>query len=480
MKYAQAAILAAALWLSFPAPSPACSLAAGYLPPSNFELVRDTEGIVLAKCTKSIPNEREASQMVFDVVKVLKGDPDVKTLTLMGWDAWRGSASPEDFSGPRPGAYSGACNAYDYKVDLHFLLFLQGSGRNRWVSGPPFTRINEDVSGPDAPWVKAVTHYVRIAALGTVDLQKAALRELASRTENPVPGLAADIRHHFATPHDSKSYEDLKKIYDETQNAGVRANVLWAFAKGKHTAAVDVVCGLVDSGDWLRFSGPISRYTRELKSASVSEALLKQLGEKQVQLNAYTRREILEAVAEGADAASTPALIGLLKPESPEDLLALKSYFVRHPDPKATALYAQYAGKEFEQAQPDLTLAIAAMGDRGVLDWALAPDKIGADYRWLSPAVIAVSPLPEAEKAVQEILKTADPKIVLDLIRGYGRSRSPQRIPRILECYSLQAKDPAMARGTRDLLQKLAREGDDAAAEAYKKLFPGNPESDDR
>jgi hypothetical protein len=140
----------------------------------------------------------------------------------------------------------------------------------------------------------------------------------------------------------------------------------------------------------------------------------------------------------------------------------------------------RFVGKDYEQMPPELPLAIAAMGNREVLTWALTVDKISADKLWLSRSVIAVSPLPEAETAAQGILKGTDPKAILQLLQGYSRSRSPQRLSRILECYSVRSKDPTLARATRDLLQQLAREGDDSAADALKKLFPAKPTGNDR
>jgi hypothetical protein len=474
MKYAQAAILAAALWLSFPAATPACSLAPGYLHPSNFELVRDTPVIVLAKALKVVPSQERTPRIEFDVVRVLKGALKEKTLTFVGWDRWEGGSNPEDFSGVRRGALTGACNAYDYKLDLLYVLFIHGQDGQWNVSGPPFCRINEDVSGPDAPWAQAVSHYIRIAALGTVDLQKAALRELETQTENPTPGLAADIRQHFAAPHGSKPYEDLKKIYDDAQDERIRANVLWAFAQGKHTSAVQLICDLIDSGDWAKYWGPVTRYAKELKSASVSEALLKQVGAKKGLLRPEARRDLLEAISESADAGSTPALMELLVPETSEDRLTLLKFFVRHPDPKATAIYSRMAANNYEESPNLLLVSVAAMGDRDVLTWALTPGKTALDQRLISLQVFAASPLPEADQAAQDILNGTDYELILLLMQSYRESRTSQRIARLLQGFELREKNPRLETTVREVLGIMARAGDSDAEDALKKLPPSS------
>jgi len=472
MKRLRVLILAVALGFSAPKPSPACSLAPGYLHPSNFELVRDTQVIVLAKAVKVFPSQDRTPRIEFDIVKVLKGDLKARTLTSMGWNRWEGGSNPEDFSNVRRGALSGACNAYDYKLDLLYVLFINGQDGQWGVSGPPFCRINEDVAGPDAPWVKAVTHYIRIAALGAVELQKAALRELAAQTENAVPGLAVDIQRHFATPHSSKSYEDLKKLYDETQDAGLRANVLWAFAQGRHTPAVQLICDLIDSGDWTKYWGPVTEYAKVLKSASVSGALLKQLGAMKSLLRPGARLNLLEVIAESADARSTPALMELLASESSEDRLSLLKFFVRHPDPEATAIYSRMAAKNYEESPNVLLLSVAAMGDRDVLSWALTPGKTALDQRLLSLQVLAASPLPEADKAAQDILNGIDFESTILLMQSYRWSKIPQRIPRLLQGFALREKNPRLETTVREVLDTMARAGDSDAGDALKKLPP--------
>ena len=99
-------LVAGLAFASHLAPTRACSTTAGYLMPSNFELVRDTQAIVLAKATRLAKKDDEASQVEFDVVQVLKGQVDVKTLTLFGHLQWCGESDPLDFSTARPGARS--------------------------------------------------------------------------------------------------------------------------------------------------------------------------------------------------------------------------------------------------------------------------------------------------------------------------------------------------------------------------------------
>src|SRR2546430_10079097 len=62
-------------------------------------------------------------------------------------------------------------------------------------------------------------------------------------------------------------------------NDDTRSGVLWAFSRGKHTAAVDLICGLINSGQWTRYYMPITDYAEETRSSSVSELQLKQRSE---------------------------------------------------------------------------------------------------------------------------------------------------------------------------------------------------------
>ena len=100
-----------------------CSLAPGYLMPSNYELVRDTPVIALGT-VRRITSGRERS-VVIDITEVLKGGIPTKTIEVEGGGPYLGPSKLNDFSSARPGAYTGGCLAYDYKRGTSFLLFLR-------------------------------------------------------------------------------------------------------------------------------------------------------------------------------------------------------------------------------------------------------------------------------------------------------------------------------------------------------------------
>ena len=62
-----------------------------------------------------------------------------------------GRSAGETFEQARPGAFAGACIAYDYRLGGRYLLFLGKRPSAGWrVQGPPFTRVNEEVDGRDS------------------------------------------------------------------------------------------------------------------------------------------------------------------------------------------------------------------------------------------------------------------------------------------------------------------------------------------
>ena len=208
----------------FTADSFACSLAPGYLQPSNYDLVRATEAIVVAQAVSyGISPEAKSeygAQFRFRVLVILKGRLEKTELAIGGIDSYYGKSSDNDFRSARPGAFTGACNAYDYKVGGIFVLFLRKSDSGWVVSGPPFTRINEEVDSVNSPWVAVIQHYVRIGAIGNYEVEKGELRKLQEtakkNTGNAVypSGLSEDIESYFQRPYPTRSYGDLIALYN--------------------------------------------------------------------------------------------------------------------------------------------------------------------------------------------------------------------------------------------------------------------------
>jgi hypothetical protein len=111
----------------------------------------------------------------FKVKEVLKGELKKDTVALEGTiDIYDGpNDRPPPYDLVRPGGRRGSCHAEDYKLGTEFLLFLKSST----VYWAPLSATNEEVSGPNDPWVWWVKGY--LAGKTTADLaSKAPARSL--------------------------------------------------------------------------------------------------------------------------------------------------------------------------------------------------------------------------------------------------------------------------------------------------------------
>ncbi|KRA80709.1 hypothetical protein [Altererythrobacter sp. Root672] len=188
-------------------PAAACSLGPAYQVPTNLELARDAEVIVLAQVVGGSMNtaDPEASTITIRPAATLKGNVPAGDITLRGMllagDVGRESnvlSNPYEFKAAHPVSYWGACIRYVFPQGTNALFFLKQGADGAWVpSGGPFSRWAEDVPGMDAPWVELSRLYVRAA--GLPDAERIALLESArdsqrARQGDPLAQLvAADI-----------------------------------------------------------------------------------------------------------------------------------------------------------------------------------------------------------------------------------------------------------------------------------------------
>ncbi len=196
-------LLALALAAALPAARPAiaCSVVSSYRVPTNFELVESAEAIVLGTVERQ---EGEGSPFDTEVVVrptlLLKGAALPAEVRLRGYLAKGGGnfatrSGPSELRRVNPDALTGGCNRYVFDRGMQLVLFLQRDGKGVLrPSLPPFSRAAEDVPGPDSLWVKAVRHYVEIAAL-PADRRRAAMiarRNALRRSGDPDALLLAD------------------------------------------------------------------------------------------------------------------------------------------------------------------------------------------------------------------------------------------------------------------------------------------------
>jgi hypothetical protein len=428
--------------------------------PSNFETVVLADAIVLGKAVE-ITEKNRAS---FEVERVLKGKVEETSLILDGNSQWRGASDPEDFSRPRQGAGAGACIAYDYRLKSRFLLFLSRSGKEWYVSMIPFARVNEEVSGADAPWVLAVTEYVRIAALAVVEDRKKGLRELAESTK--VPGLKVDIARHFQRPHGSKPFEDLKELYDHAQSEDARDRVLWAFANGKHASAGELMRTVLASDRWKDHVEAISAYAAALSDPVLLRSLI--LTMKDGGIPEGIRSVIVQAVADGGDVTVSDHVLELFRNGNDEEAWLLSRFFQRNPRPEAAAELRRRVGQGYIEKQ-DLTYKLAALGDPVVVEWALKDWKNPGDKRWIPVGVLAISPLGSADDTAQAIIRGNSDAVDL-LAQGYADSTSPHRVDRLLQIFHLKPANFVARGAARRSLESLAYWGDTRAKDELEKL----------
>lgn len=446
----------------------ACSVSAGYLKPSNYELVRDAKAIVLAKAirVREGPDGREVD---FEVVAIFKGDVTEKTLTDSGHDNYQGASDPADFSRARPGAYRGSCTAMDYKIGVHFLLLLN-RGRDQWVvSGPPFTRINEEVDGGDAPWAKAVKAYVGIAALGDGAKQKAALKELlagakkADKSDKYQAALAADIERHLASPHGSKSFEDLMELYKQAATDQERRPVMWALARGGHEAAKPFIREMLKSGEWKKHVKPVAEYVAAVKD----KESLPLLAGAFPTAKAEDRWAIMWSLIQTADETQGQAMHDVLKAANAEEASRLTKWFSQHPSNEAIEICSKLLGEEYEK-KSQLTYGLAGMGDAKTVEWALRFAKEQSESRWIAFYVLARSPLAEADDAARKVIASDDITAVTALVQGYEESFAVHRVARLDEALARHKSNAEVRIWIMRSLQSLADAGDTKAKEVIK------------
>ncbi|HYX25390.1 MAG TPA: hypothetical protein VFC23_14645 [Thermoanaerobaculia bacterium] len=132
-------------------PAWGCSVIAGAAVPTNYEIVREAEAIVLARSIHWQPSagvERSPwGSIRFEVEEVLKGDFRPSTVTLGGNLEFAGRGPENDFSQARPGTYAGSCQAYDYRLDHHYLFYLRRDGdeEEKAMAGRLFERVREAI-----------------------------------------------------------------------------------------------------------------------------------------------------------------------------------------------------------------------------------------------------------------------------------------------------------------------------------------------
>jgi len=166
----------------------ACEAVRGYRIPTNIELVQDADVIVLARVVSGpAPSAAigvpwsDPGQVVLDPVETLKGSQAGQTLRLFGVTVERNGQpvkpAPTPLTEAHPSASEGGCVRQKYAIGTLVVAMFKQSRQGLKELAFPFARQTEDVSGPDATWVRAVRYYVA-ASQGSRSAQRRAFARL--------------------------------------------------------------------------------------------------------------------------------------------------------------------------------------------------------------------------------------------------------------------------------------------------------------
>jgi hypothetical protein len=448
-------------------PTFACSLQESYLRPSNYDLVKEADSIVLAEAVSF----NSKTGFIFNILEVIKGDFTENFLIVDGGPDYLGRTDENDFSNVRRGAGTGACNAYDYRVAKKFLLFVNKTKSGWVVSGPPFSRINEEVDDVDSPWVVAVRHYVRISSLNNYEVEKNELnilKEYAEKGEDTKKypeGLIKDVEAYFNSPYPTKSYQDLITLYNNPSKEE-RRKVLWALIESNHSETKVIIQNLLQSGEWEEYIFPVCKYLEQTKD----RGYINTLGSAYLKLKGRSKRwDIMWALIDLADEKDTDLMLAALKSANEEEASRIAVWFVRHPAMEATDIIKKLVDKKYH-SRWELAFSLAGLGDEKVLWWGKKMINSSDKDRWMGYYIVAHSPLAEADKLAVNTIKKNKPKDLIPLIQGYKDSFNPYRYKRLHDIIDLKSEDTQVDYWLKIVLEEMEREGDNKAAELRRSM----------
>jgi hypothetical protein len=428
--------------------SDACSVTERFIAPTNYELVAAADTIVVAKAVASTGARRDVGDITFEVTAVIKGKKLSlgATVRLEGTTSYGGASAADDFSKARPGAFAGGCIAYDYAVDHHFLLFLSNTGGSWQVSGPAFSRANEEVDPKGDAWTTGVREYARIAALPAPAERIKELHALQARFSGAKAtagerAIATDIASHFVSATPAKSFGELKPMYDA--NPGDVRILLAIGLSGDPAAATfmaKVTADVARAGatDPVKLDAVAAYYEKVKDPAAMGK-----LGELYISLGAQHQSErwpLMWLLIRHADGSLQAVMERALAGASDEEAGHLALWFAQHPSDTARKDLRRRIGSDYE-GKWELALGLAGTGDTDVLRWA--QDKLAAmadDKRWIAGYVVARSPRPEADQAARAIIAKGGSDLEA-LVDGYEEAVHAHVDERLAEI-ERTSKDP--------------------------------------
>lgn len=209
-----ATVLVALSFAAAPAAAFACTVSAGYAPPTNFQLANDANTIVLGEVVGGgigSPAQPGMSSITVHPIVALKGllpGADFKlggmSLAESGGATASAAGDPLAFGAPDPATLGDDCIRRVFPLHAQALFFLKREN-GEWVpAGGPLSRWAQDVSGLDASWAQLASLYAQASMLPLEDGRKMLEQRHAALVSRPddaqAAAMAADIEHSLAGP----------------------------------------------------------------------------------------------------------------------------------------------------------------------------------------------------------------------------------------------------------------------------------------
>ena len=195
-----ALLLGAAL---FAAPAAACSMREGYRTPTNFELVRQADLIVVARVVSG-PTDLNAGDtwVTVEPVRVLKGTLPAEPLRVPGVLGLDGESLPTPLGPSHFSAGMGACIRLFYPQGGLILAMFERKPEGMQPLWAALGRATEDVEAADGVWVRVAEAYAALQRdVSDAGLRAAAETRLAALRAMPddflAQAMAIDLQHYL-------------------------------------------------------------------------------------------------------------------------------------------------------------------------------------------------------------------------------------------------------------------------------------------
>lgn len=399
---------------------------------SNYHRVRETPLIVLARpvstweVTELDPNRAPYSptqtRVSFEVGRVLKGSYKKKTLTLAAWIvAGQPERTPEDdFLVARHFYFSANCEQNrGFSLNQWYVLFLErdrtprsagSGGRLHWrLAEERRGRVEELVDGPHSPWVLAVEHYAKIAALNARKSELEALVALQQQVivdpnKASLRALVPDINVALCDARSGLTTEEVIALYRGMNGSAERIQALNELANRQDLIALPVMREVLETGGPFEQWYPAVEFARRTRVRDLLPLLMTRL----VGLSREEQYPVLHAILVTAIDRDRTLVHSLIEPYYEYYYNWFALWFERHPSPDAVPGLTRFMPSPGESLSR--VADHAASGEPTSVLWALAhledPD---TDTRQVAFQVLARSPLPQAVERACELIRAGGP-----------------------------------------------------------------------